>query len=160
MPVAELSEAQVHEIVERWRGRPDCLIEMLHDLQAIANYLPEWALFQISEETGASKAQIYAVSTFYNAFSLTPRGRHCAAVCMGTPCHVKGAPALLGALERRLGIKNGETDKDLNFSLKTIGCVGTCGLAPVVIVDEDIYGNVKQAHIPRILRRYQVDKDQ
>jgi NADH:ubiquinone oxidoreductase subunit E len=114
---------------------------------------------EISRRTGVPASKIFSVATFYNAFSLRPRGRHCVGVCMGTPCHVKGAPAILGALERALGIKNGQTDENLNFTLTTTGCVGTCGIAPVVVIDDEMYGNVKQAQIPRILKRYREEGD-
>ena len=159
MPVGELTRDKLGEIIDRWGGRPDCLIEMLHDVQSVESYLPTDAMMEISKRTGVPAARIYAVATFYNAFSLTPRGKHCVGVCMGTPCHVKGAPAMLGALERQLGIKNGQTDKDLKFSLMTTGCVGTCGLAPVIVIADDMYGNVRQAQIPKILKRYDDQQD-
>lgn len=158
MAVGQLTEAGVGEIIDRWDARPDCLIEMLHDVQSTESYLPKWALVEIGRRTGVPASQIYSVATFYNAFSLRPRGRHCVGVCIGTPCHVQGAPHVLGALERELGIKSGQTDEGLNFTLMTSGCVGTCGLAPVVIIDDEMYGKVTQAQVRRILKRYREEQ--
>ncbi len=159
MPVETVTPVAVDEIIDKWEARPDCLIEMLHDIQSAANHLPQDAMMEVSRRTGIPAAKIYATATFYNAFSLTPRGRHCIGVCMGTPCHVKGAPNLLRALERHLGIKSGQTDEDLKFTLTTSGCVGTCGIAPVVMIDDEMYGDVTQAQVPRILKRYEEEED-
>ena len=144
----------VREIMDRWGRREDCLIEMLHDIQEEFNYLPRDVLTEVSRSLEVPLAKIVGIATFYMGFSLTPRGKHRIGVCMGTPCHAKGAPLLVEALERHLGIKEGGTTEDLQFSMETTGCVGTCGLAPVVVVDEDMYGNVTPSQIPKILERY------
>jgi NADH:ubiquinone oxidoreductase subunit E len=99
-------------------------------------------------------SRVFSVATFYKAFSLTPRGEHQIHVCTGTACHVRGAPLVLGQLERDLEITGGETTEDLKFSLDTVRCVGCCSLAPVVRIDEDTFGNVTQRQMSRILKKY------
>lgn len=146
------------EIINRWNSEGENLIEMLHDLQNEYNYLPRDSVNMISERTKIPLNQIYHVATFYKRFSLNPRGKHHIEVCTGTPCYIKGAGDLIKQLERELGIKVGETDKDLNFSLSTSGCVGTCGLAPIVVVDGELYGNINQTRIPRLLKKHQEKK--
>jgi len=147
--------AEVDRIVDRWGRKPDLLIEVLHDVQEKFSYLPQQALERVSELLDVPAPSVFHAATFYNAFSVTPRGKHCIGVCMGTPCHVRGAPHVLQAIERHLGIKEGETDKEGRFTLLTTGCVGTCGLAPVVVVDEEMYGDVTQAKVPKILKPYE-----
>ena len=142
------------EVINKWGPHQDLIIEMFHDLQERFNYLPRPALEHISQELKVPLSQLYRIATFYRAFSLTPRGRHKISVCMGTPCHVKGAPKLISAIERELNIKVGGTDKDLNFTLEVCGCVGTCGLAPVVIVDDELYGDMSPDRIPKLLKEY------
>jgi NADH:ubiquinone oxidoreductase subunit E len=97
------------------------------------------------------------IATFYRGFSLKPVGRHRIHVCMGTACHVQGAPRLLDAVSRELGIQKGETTPDMEFSLDTVNCLGCCGLAPVITVGTDVHGKLKQTGIPRMLRRYVKD---
>jgi NADH:ubiquinone oxidoreductase subunit E len=154
LKMTEVEQRTVQEIIDRWGRREDCLIEMLHDIQEEFNYLPRDILTEVSRSLEVPLAKIVGIATFYMGFSLTPRGKHRIGVCMGTPCHAKGAPLLVEALERHLGIEEGGTTEDLQFSMETTGCVGTCGLAPVVVVDEDMYGNVTPSQIPRILERY------
>jgi NADH-quinone oxidoreductase subunit E len=146
--------AGVKEIIDKWGTASDILIEILHDLQSKFNYLPGEALVEVANMLNVPLGQIYHVATFYKAFSLVPKGKHRIHVCMGTPCHVKGAPALVEALERHLKIKLGGTTEDREFSLDTCGCVGTCGLAPILIVGEDMHGNVTQSKIRTILKKY------
>ena len=152
--MARVQNPRADKFINRWAGKKDCLIEMMHDIQDEYNYLPEDILTEISERLKVPLTQIYGIATFYKAFSLTPRGDHQIGVCMGTPCHVKGALALVEAISRDLGIKEGETTKDLKFSLSTTGCVGTCGLAPVIVIDEEMFGDVTIYQIPKILKKY------
>jgi len=105
----------------------------------------------------APVAQVLSIATFFRAFSLKPVGRHRIHVCMGTACHVQGAPRLLDAVSRELGIQKGETTPDMEFSLDTVNCLGCCGLAPVVTVGTDVHGKLKQTGIPRMLRKYVKD---
>ncbi len=146
------------KIIERWGARQDCVIEMLHDIQEEFNYLPKDVLIEVAKKTEVPLAKIFGIATFYRGFSLMPRGKHRIGVCMGTPCHAKGAPLIVEAIERYLGIKDGETTKDLKFSLHTTGCVGTCGLAPVVVIDEEMYGKVTPTKILEILKKYEKEE--
>jgi len=129
-------------------------VPVLQEINATYNYLPENVLRYISEELVIPLSSIYRLATFYNAFSLKPRGRHVITVCLGTTCHVKGAPRIVDALERELGIKVGETTEDMNFTLETVNCVGCCGLAPVMTVGEDLYGKVTTAKVPGLIEQY------
>jgi len=98
--------------------------------------------------------RVYSISTFYKAFSLKPRGKHLINVCLGTACHVRGGMKILERLERELGIKNEETTYDEKFSLKSVRCVGCCGLAPVIVIDNEFHGNLTQEMIPKVLAKY------
>jgi NADH:ubiquinone oxidoreductase subunit E len=100
-------------------------------------------------------SRVYSIATFYNSFSLTPRGKHIIQVCSGTACHVKGGYQILQALERMLKIKSGDTTEDKLFSLEDVRCLGCCGLAPVITINEDLYGSVTQSKLPKILECYQ-----
>ncbi|MGA2667875.1 MAG: NAD(P)H-dependent oxidoreductase subunit E [Ignavibacteria bacterium] len=143
------------EIAGRWDFKPQNIIEMMHDIQNEFHYLPKEILFEISKNSNIPLSKIYNIATFYNAFSLKPKGKHRICVCMGTPCHALGAPRVVSALERELGIKCGETTPDMNFSVEISGCVGTCGLAPVVIIGEDLYGPVPVNGVSKLLKKYE-----
>lgn len=153
--MSEEDKLKALKIIERWGAREDCVIEMLHDIQEEFNYLPKDILIEVSKKTEVPLAKIFGIATFYKGFNLTPQGKHRIGVCMGTPCHAKGAPLIVEAIERYLGIKDGETTKDLKFSLHTTGCVGTCGLAPVVVIDEEMYGKMTPTKILKILKKYE-----
>jgi NADH:ubiquinone oxidoreductase subunit E len=142
------------EIISQSKERRESLIEVLQDIQAEYNYLPREVLNQISQELQMPLSQVLRVATFYAAFSLKPRGRHLINVCLGTACHVRGGGRILEKLERELGIKSGEASSDLKFSLETVRCIGCCSLAPVIRIDEDTHGRLKQDKIPRILKKY------
>jgi len=142
------------DIINQSKERRESLIEVLQDIQAEYNYLPQEVLNQISQELQIPISQVLRVATFYAAFSLKPRGRHLINVCLGTACHVRGGGRILEKLERDLGIKSGDTSSDLKFSLETVRCIGCCSLAPVIRIDEDTHGRLKQDKIPRILKKY------
>ncbi|MCK4419738.1 NADH-quinone oxidoreductase subunit NuoE [Candidatus Aerophobetes bacterium] len=145
----------VDKIVDRYKRKESALISILQDIQAEYNYLPKEALFHTRKSLNIPLTKIIRVATFYNIFTLKPRGRHLINVCMGTACHVKGAGRILEKLERDVGIRTGETTADLKFSLEIIRCLGCCSLAPVVRIDSDIYGRVKQDRVQEILKRYE-----
>ncbi|UCC90897.1 MAG: NADH-quinone oxidoreductase subunit NuoE, partial [Dehalococcoidia bacterium] len=145
---------KVKGVIEEYKGVQGALVPVLQDINAGYNYLPENVLRYISEELDIPLSLIYRVATFYNAFSLKPIGKYKITVCLGTTCHVKGAPRIVDTLERELGIKIGETTEDMNFTLETVNCVGCCGLAPVMTVGEDLYGKVTLAKIPKIIEQY------
>jgi len=131
--------AEIEPIVSPFTGDSSAVVQVLLDINSIYNYLPEDALKFVSEKLDVPLSRVYQVASFYTAFSLTPRGRHIVKVCMGTACHAKGAPRVLDEIERRIGIRAGETSKDMRYSLETVNCLGCCALGPVVTIDETYY---------------------
>jgi NADH-quinone oxidoreductase subunit E len=130
------------------------LMTALQGVQAEHGYLPRGDLQALSARFGLPVMQVYALATFYRAFHLEPRGRHTAKVCMGTACHVLGAPLLMEALSVRLGAPPGGTSPDRAFSLEAVRCVGACSMAPVIVIDEEVHGLVRQKDLRKILRKY------
>ena len=123
------------EIFDRYPRTPQSLIGVLQDIQKEFHYLPSEALEQTATELGVPLSKVFSVSTFYNAFSLTPRGEKVIRICVGTTCHIRGANQLQERFEHDLGIKAGETTYDLEYTLLTVNCLGCCALGPVVVVD-------------------------
>jgi NADH-quinone oxidoreductase subunit E len=154
MSKAKNVKKDVQAVVEKYHGEERFLIAILQDIQKEYNYLPKEALSFLSEETEIPLSKVYEVSTYYNSFSLNPRGKHVVEVCAGTACHIKGAPNLLAKLENELNIKCGETTKDLMFTLKDVRCLGCCSLAPVIKVSDNIHAYVTEDQIPEILESY------
>ncbi len=149
--------ARVEQIVDRHGRRREHLIAMLLDCQEEFAHLPREVIEAVAGRVQAPVSTVLGIATFYRGFSLKPVGRHPIHVCMGTACHVQGAPRLLDALARELGIQKGDTTADLEFSLNTVNCLGCCGLAPVITVGTDVHGKLKQAGIPKMLRKYAKD---
>jgi NADH-quinone oxidoreductase subunit E len=147
-------EAKVSEILNKYARDESSLIAMLQDLQEEYSYLPREALEQISREMNVPLSRILSLATFFRAFSLKPKGKHPIHVCLGTACHVRGAQLILEKFERELGIKTGETTEDRLFSLDAVRCLGCCGLAPVVMVGEEVHGKVTQTKVPGIIKKY------
>lgn len=131
----------VDEIVDRHRADKSQLIQILLDVQVKYNWLPKHALFWISKRLNIPLSSIYTVADFYEVLSLVPEGKHQCQVCMGTACHVRGAPQLLDRVARVLNIAPGETDDQQQFTLKTVNCLGCCALGPVMKVDRDYISN-------------------
>ncbi len=130
------------EIFDHYPTDSGSLIGVLQDIQREFHYLPREAMAKTAETLGVPLSKVYSVATFYNAFSLTPRGETIIRVCKGTACHIKGADLLLDQLESGLGIKPGETTEDMKYTLEVVNCVGACAMAPVMIVNDKYYGNV------------------
>lgn len=128
--------------IKRHQFRQDALIELLHKAQELFGFLEDDVLIYIARALRAPLSRVYGVATFYNFFKLKPAGEHTCTVCMGTACYVKGAGAILEALEKEHGIKAGETTPDQKLSLVTARCVGACGLAPAVVIDGDLEGKL------------------
>jgi NADH:ubiquinone oxidoreductase subunit E len=145
---------KVTEILDRYQADPGAVISVLQDIQEEFSYLPKDVLLKISKELNIPLSRILSLATFYKAFSLKPKGKFPISVCLGTACHVRGAQLVIEKFERDLGIKMGETSKDLNFSLDAVRCLGCCGLAPVVMVGEDIHGKITQAKVPGVVKKY------
>ncbi len=138
-------------IIDRYDGQKSSLIAILQDIQQAYNYLPAHVLKMVSEEMSIPRMRVYEVATFYNAFSLKPRGEHVVKLCVGTACHVRGAAGILDKLERTLEIKPGETTGDLKFTLETVNCVGACALGPVMVMDGEYHGQVTMAKVDKVV---------
>lgn len=141
----------IGEILTEEQKRRTILIHAFHKIQKENNYLPEDALRALSKELGISLSTIYGVASFYKQFYFTPRGKNVVSVCVGTACHVRGAQEVVNKLEDAFDIRSGETTKDLSVTLETVGCVGCCGLAPVVVVNQEIVGDVTPNKINNII---------
>ena len=126
--------------IKRHQFRQDALIELLHQAQELFGFLEEDVLIYVARALRAPLSRVYGVATFYNFFKMKPAGEHTCTVCMGTACYVKGAKAILQALRKEYGIETGETTPDQKLSLVTARCVGACGLAPAVVIDDDLQG--------------------
>lgn len=142
------------EIMRTHGYRESDVIAMLQDIQKQERYLPEGELRMLAERVGMTPGRVYALATFYKTFGLKPRGRNLIKVCMGTACHVGGGSLILDKLTRDLGVEAGEMTRDGRFTVEPVRCVGCCGLAPVVVVNEDFYGKVTQRKTSRILENY------
>jgi NADH-quinone oxidoreductase subunit E len=134
------------------------LIHMLHDAQKKFGYVPAQSISQISRELKISESEVFGVLTFYKAFTLKPRGKHLITICMGTACHVRGAPMILDEFERKLGIEAGETTEDDQFTLETVNCVGACALGPIAIADGDYHGQMKTREVDGIIKKLKQEK--
>jgi NADH-quinone oxidoreductase subunit E len=137
---------------------PDSLIPVLHEIQEAYGYLPPEVLSELSTRSGIAASRIYGVVTFYERFHLEPHGRHTIRCCRGTACHVRGGPKIIAAAKRILGIEPGQTTEDMQFTLETVACLGTCFLAPAMMVDADYYGHLAARKIEDILQSYRPDK--
>jgi bidirectional [NiFe] hydrogenase diaphorase subunit len=126
--------------MKRHRHEPDSLLEVLHTAQELFGFLDLDCLVYVARSLKVPSSRVYGVATFYNFFSLKPKGAHTCVVCMGTACYVKGTPAILAAVEQRYGIHPGDTTADGMLSLVTARCLGACGLAPAVVFDDEIAG--------------------
>ena len=141
------------KIVDQHEADHGGLISILEEIQSKYGYLPEEALRVVSDRTGRSLVDIYGVATFYRFFSLKPKGKHIISVCLGTACHVRGAPKIMKEFERRLGICAGETTSDMGFTLETVNCLGACALGPVVVIDGHYFSHVTPAKVKRIIEK-------
>jgi len=149
----EVDSERILTIVERHNRDRGGLIAILEDIQEECNYLPEQALRIVSEKTGYSLVDVYSVATFYRSFSLKPRGRHLVCACLGTACHVRGAPRIVQELEQQLGIKVGGTTADREFTLETVNCLGACALGPVVVIDGHYLSKVRTSRVSQSLEQ-------
>lgn len=153
VPETELL-SRLDEVIADYREKPGALIPVLQIAQGIFGYLPEAALKRISLGLDKPYSEVTGVVSFYSFFSTQPRGRHLVRVCMGTACYVRGGKQVLDALKAKLGCDVGETTADRNFTLEVGRCFGACGLAPAVMVDDDVHQRVKPARLQALLDRY------
>ncbi|MGN0822982.1 MAG: NAD(P)H-dependent oxidoreductase subunit E [Candidatus Gallimonas sp.] len=147
-------EQRLNAVIEESRAVPGCLMHILQEAQGIYGFLPIEVQKKIAEGLGISLSEVYGVVTFYSQFSLKPKGKHRISICLGTACYVKGSDKILEELEKQLGIKCGECTPDGLFSIDSCRCVGACGLAPVMMVGEEVYGKLKPDMVKGILDKY------
>ncbi len=145
------TKEQLSEILSHYTGQRDELIPILQEAQERFGYLPEEVMSGIAKFLRLSEGTVFGVATFYAQFKFAPTGKRIVKVCRGTACHVRGAPRILDETEKRLGIRPGETTTDLEYSLETIACFGSCALAPVMVVDDDVYGRMTPTKVGKIL---------
>ncbi len=141
---------RLETIWDRYRGQRGALIPLLQEIQEEFGYLEEGAVRASAKALGVSPAQLYGVASFYTKFYFEPRGRNIIHVCMGTACHIRGALAVLERFGQELGVEAGKTSEDFKYTLETVNCVGCCGLAPVVVVNERV---VKKGDHPKVIAR-------
>jgi len=146
--------SKTEKILKKYKGKKGFLIPLLQDVQSAYGYVPKEAIDLIAREFNIFPSTIYGVLTFYTQFYLSPRGKHTIRVCQGTACHVMGGKGLLDYISDKLGIKDGETTEDGLFSLERVACLGCCGMAPVIMIDNDFYGNCTFQKIDSILKTF------
>jgi len=142
------------EAIEEYKSVPGALMIVLQKAQLIYGYLPLEVQKIVSEGLDVPVAEVYGVVTFYSFFTLEPKGEYVISVCMGTACYVKGSNLILEKIEKVLGVKAGECTPDRKFSIDACRCIGACGLAPVITINEDVYGRLEVEEIPGILAKY------
>ena len=147
--------AQIDEIIERLKDTPGSLITVLAEAQGITGYLPVELQEHVAAGMNIPSSTVYGVVTFYSFFSMIPKGRHIIKLCLGTACYVRGIQEVANRLENELNIKVGETTEDRRFTLEAVRCLGACGLAPVMVVDEDTHGGVSPESALKIVNGYE-----
>lgn len=150
---AEQAE-KLDAVIAQLKGQPGAVMPALHQAQDIYGYLPLEVQKKIADGLGVSLEEVYGVSTFYSQFSLTPKGRNHISVCLGTACYVKGSDKVLDRITEKLGIQPEECTEDGLFSLTACRCIGACGLAPVMMINEDVYGRLAPEDVDGILAKY------
>jgi NADH:ubiquinone oxidoreductase subunit E len=152
--LAHHDKVRMHRIIEEYKDVPGAMVPVLQRISDTFNYLPEPVIRYTAKVMDRPVSELYRLATFYNAFSLEPRGEIIIKVCLGTACYVKGGEKILDAVRRKLKLQNGNTTKDLRFTVEIVSCIGCCGQSPVISVNGDIYGYLKPGMIGDILERY------
>jgi NADH-quinone oxidoreductase subunit E len=152
---AATGSSKIDKIIAKYQGDAGSLIQVLLEIQRENRWLSKEALEKVSKQLKVPLNRIQHIVTFYKAFSLVPKGRHEVHVCTGTACHVRGAPRLLDSVQDLIGIRPGETDMDLKFSLETVNCLGCCALGPVMVVDGEYHGKMAPAKSEEVLKNYE-----
>jgi len=147
-------QKKLDEIISEYKDVPGATIPILQKVSSSFSYLPEPALRYTAKAMNKPASELYRIATFYNSFSLEPVGKYVINICMGTACHVKGAPGVLEAFERELEIKKGQTTSDMLFTLDTVMCLGCCGLAPVLKINDNIHGLMTKREVPKLIKKY------
>ena len=146
---------KLKKVIKENQGRKGPLMPVLHEAQKTFGYLPIEVQTIISEGLNVPLSEIYGVATFYSQFSLVPKGKYVIGVCMGTACYVRNAQAIIDNIKKEINIEVGATTEDRLFSLEATRCIGACGLAPVITINEDVYGKLDPKEVPSILKKYQ-----
>ncbi|MFB0558383.1 MAG: NADH-quinone oxidoreductase subunit NuoE [Candidatus Bathyarchaeia archaeon] len=146
---------RLNDVISKYEGRPEALIEVLHQVQEAFGYLPKEVQVEVAKGLNVPLTEVYGVVTFYNLFTMVPKGRHTISVCLGTSCYVRGGRRIMDSLRDILKIDDGGTTEDKRFSLEVVRCVGACALSPVVTIDNDINSHVTVAKLPEILAKYE-----
>ncbi|MFZ3172148.1 MAG: NADH-quinone oxidoreductase subunit NuoE [Carboxydocellales bacterium] len=155
-----INDPQVAELITKYRGFEGGLVPLLQEAQDVKGYLPREVLEQIAEGLHTSLAKVYGVATFYSQFHLKPRGKNIIRVCQGTACHVRGGTEIMASLEKELGIGANETTLDQSFTLESVACIGACGLAPVITVNDNTHGRLTTDKVSELLQQYQSEQNQ
>jgi NADH-quinone oxidoreductase subunit E len=150
-----MEQSRIEQIIAEHQGDPSALIQVLLQIQAEGRWLSREAQARVAEALDVPLARVQHIATFYKAFSPVPKGRHQVHICMGTACHVRGAPRILDTVQELTGIAPGETDMELKFSLETVNCLGCCALGPVIEIDGKAHGNVSPAQSEKVLQGYE-----
>jgi len=150
-----MDNARIDQVIDNHHGEASALIQVLLEIQSENNWLPKEVLARVGERLQVPLSQIQHIATFYKAFSLVPKGRHQVHICMGTACHVRGAPRVLDKVQGLTGIKPGETDLELKFSLETVNCLGCCALGPVIEIDGKTHGKISPAKTADVINSYE-----
>ena len=148
------SNDSIDRIIDRYNADAGSLIQILLDIQKENHWISQEALEKVGARLNVPSSRIQHIITFYRAFSLIPKGRHEIQMCLGTACHVRGSNRVLEAVERVIGIKSGQTDPELKFSLDTVNCLGCCALGPVMVVDGEYHGKMAPAKAEEVLKNY------
>jgi NADH-quinone oxidoreductase subunit E len=143
---------EIEKILGKYKNPSINIIQILQDIQACYNYIPQESVEYIAQRLHVPLSHIYSIATFYTAFSLKPKGKHICTVCMGTACHVRGATTILNELERRLGIAAGANTEDMEYTLETVNCLGCCAIAPIVVFDGKYHGGFKLGDISKLIK--------
>jgi NADH-quinone oxidoreductase subunit E len=144
--------SRLPELIDRHPRSPESLIMVLQEIQREYRYLPCEALFQAAEALDVPLSRVFSAATFYNAFSLNPKGEKVIRICVGTACHIRGAKLIQDQLESQLKIKAGQTSEDMKFTLEVVACLGACAMAPVVTVNEKYHGSVNPSRVKKLLK--------
>ena len=147
-----MEQARVDDIVDRYGSEESSLLAVMQDIQAEENWLPREALQRVAERVGVSMARMYRLATFFEAFHLEPRGKHVWTVCMGTACHVRGAPLLSEKLQRDLDVDGRGNTADMEHTVEGVNCVGACALGPLIIVDGQYHGNMTSGKLDKVYK--------
>lgn len=146
---------ELMKVIEDLKDQEGSLMPIMQKAQEIYGYLPIEVQIMISDATGHPLEEIYGVATFYSMFTMNPKGKYRISVCLGTACYVKGAGSIFDEVQKELGIHGGECTPDGKFSLDAVRCVGACGLAPVMMINDDVYGRLTTDRIAGILKKYE-----